>query len=81
MCGVLDLDINIQDSKLTLGFRQVFLDSTPDVELPGHEFHYFQISRQGELQDISKGKNARGEDVATPVYKIGNTIASSPHLY
>lgn len=47
MCGVLDLDINIQDSKLTLGFRQVFPDNAPDVELPGHEFHYFQISRQG----------------------------------
>jgi cobyrinic acid a,c-diamide synthase len=81
MCGVLDLDTSIQDSKLTLGYRKVFLDSMPSMELSGHEFHYSQISRQGELQNIAQVKNERGEDVATPVYKTGNTIASYIHLY
>jgi cobyrinic acid a,c-diamide synthase len=81
MCGVFDYDTTIQDSKLSLGYRKVFLDDIPGVELPGHEFHYSRISRQGALQNIATVKNARGESVATPVYRTGNTIASYIHLY
>lgn len=81
MCGVFDFDTTIQDSKLTLGYRRVILDNLPGVELPGHEFHYSRISRQGELQNIAAVKNAHGESTVTPVYRTGNTIASYIHLY
>ena len=80
MCGVLDLDTTMQESKLTLGYRKVVLDSFAQ-ELRGHEFHYSRISRLGELQNIATVNNARGELVATPVFKKDNTTASYIHLY
>ena len=81
MCGVFDFDTTIQDSKLSLGYRKVVLDDMPEVELPGHEFHYSRISREGELHNIAAVKNARGESVETPVFRTENTIASYIHLY
>ena len=81
MCGVFDFDTTIQDSKLSLGYRKVVLEEMPGVELPGHEFHYSRISREGELHNIAAVKNARGESVETPVFRMENTIASYIHLY
>ena len=81
MCGVFDFDTTMQDSKLSLGYRKVFLDDLQGVELPGHEFHYSRIKSEGALKNIAEVKNARGESVATPVYRTGNTIASYIHLY
>ena len=80
MCGVLDLDTTMQESRLTLGYRKVILDGSAQ-ELRGHEFHYSRISRQGALQNIAEVKNARGEQVATPLFRKGNTTASYIHLY
>ena len=80
MCGALDLDTTMQESKLTLGYRKVLLDGFAK-ELRGHEFHYSRISRQGELQNIAEVLNARGEHVPTPIFKQNNTIASYLHLY
>lgn len=81
MCGVFDVDTTLEDSKLMLGYRKIVLDAMPEMELPGHEFHYSRISRQGALQHIATVKNARGECVATPVFRTGNAIASYIHLY
>ncbi|MEI7749319.1 MAG: cobyrinate a,c-diamide synthase, partial [Chlorobiaceae bacterium] len=80
MCGALDLETTMQESRLTLGYRKVVLNGSSQ-ELRGHEFHYSRISRQGELQNIATVKNARGEQVATPVFKKDNTTASYIHLY
>jgi cobyrinic acid a,c-diamide synthase len=80
LCGALDLETTMQESRLTLGYRKVVLDGSA-AELRGHEFHYSRISHQGELQDIAIVKNARGEHVATPLFRKDNTIASYIHLY
>ena len=80
LCGALDLETTMQESRLTLGYRKVVLDGSA-AELRGHEFHYSRISHQGELQDIATVKNARGGHVATPLFRKDNTIASYIHLY
>ena len=80
LCGALDLETTMQESRLTLGYRKVLLDGCA-AELKGHEFHYSRISHQGELQNIATVKNARGEHVATPLFRKGNTTASYIHLY
>jgi len=80
MCGALDLETTMQESRLTLGYRKVVLDGSA-AELKGHEFHYSRISHQGELQNIATVKNARGEHVATPLFRKDNTTASYIHLY
>ncbi|MEI7695817.1 MAG: cobyrinate a,c-diamide synthase [Chlorobium sp.] len=80
MCGALDLETTMQESRLTLGYRSVVLDGST-AELRGHEFHYSRISHQGALQNIATVNNARGEHVATPLFRKENTTASYIHLY
>jgi cobyrinic acid a,c-diamide synthase len=80
LCGALDLETTMQESRLALGYRKVLLNGSA-TELRGHEFHYSRISYQGELQSIATVKNARGENVATPLFRKDNTIASYIHLY
>ena len=80
LCGALDLETTMQESRLTLGYRKVVLNGFA-AELRGHEFHYSRISHQGELQNIATVKNARNEQVATPLFRKDNTIASYIHLY
>jgi cobyrinic acid a,c-diamide synthase len=80
MCGALDLETTMQESRLTLGYRTVLLDGFI-TELRGHEFHYSRISRQGSLQNIAVVQNARSEQISTPMFKHNNTIASYLHLY
>jgi len=80
MCGALDVETTMQESRLTLGYRKVLLDGFA-TELRGHEFHYSRISRQGNLQNIAVVQNARNEQVSTPMFKHNNTIASYLHLY
>ncbi len=80
LCGALDLETTMQESRLTLGYRKVVLNGSAQ-ELRGHEFHYSRISRQGELQNIAAVENARGETMATPLFRKDNTIASYIHLY
>ncbi len=80
MCGALDLETTMQESRLTLGYRKVVLDGSA-TELRGHEFHYSSIIHQGKLQNIATVKNARGENVATPLFRKDNTTASYIHLY
>ncbi len=80
MCGALDLETTMQESRLTLGYRRVVLNGSAK-ELRGHEFHYSRVSYQGELLNIAAVKNARGENMATPLFKINNTTASYIHLY
>ena len=80
MCGALDLETTMQEARLTLGYRQVEIAGCP-FTLRGHEFHYSRISQQGELRTIAVVKNARNEQVATPLFQQGNTIASYLHLY
>ena len=87
MCGVLPYSITArqQDRKLSLGYRRFTLDGQ---EYRGHEFHYTQFERgtqepfqkEGE-QTAAQVYNAKGEPVATPVFKYKNVLASYTHLY
>jgi len=81
MCGVLDFDTTMQDVKMTLGYRKVSLNGGYRGELRGHEFHYSQIKRVGELQNIASITNARDENTGSALYSQGNTLASYVHLY
>ena len=79
MCGVLPYKISARkaDRKLSLGYRRFVLE---EREYRGHEFHYTQFL--GETpKSIAQVYNAKGEPVATPVFKYKNVLASYTHLY
>lgn len=79
MCGVLPYTISARqaDRKLSLGYRRFELDGR---EYRGHEFHYTQF-----LGDVPKSivqvYNAKGDPVATPVFRFKQVLASYTHLY
>ena len=79
MCGVLPYSITARqaDRKLSLGYRRFELDGK---EYRGHEFHYTQFL--GEMPpSVTQVYNAKGEPVATPVFRFKNVLASYTHLY
>lgn len=79
MCGVLPYAISARkaDRKLSLGYRRFILDSK---EYRGHEFHYTQFA--GDMpSSITQVYNAKGEPVATPIFRYKNVLASYTHLY
>jgi cobyrinic acid a,c-diamide synthase len=79
MCGVLPYSITARqaDRKLSLGYRRFELDGR---EYRGHEFHYTQFLA-GQPESITQVYNAKGEPVATPVFRYQNVLASYTHLY
>ena len=79
MCGVLPYRITARkaDRKLSLGYRQFELDGK---SYRGHEFHYTQFL--GEVPvSATQVYDAKGNPVATPVFKYKNVLASYTHLY
>lgn len=81
MAGVLPLKISAckQDARLSLGYRAFTYRGT---KMTGHEFHYSQImEKDTQPESIAQVKNARGEDVDTPVFRYKNLLASYVHLY
>ena len=79
MCGVLPYAISARkaDKKLSLGYRRFILDGK---EYRGHEFHYTQFVGDTP-KSITQVYNAKGEPVATPVFRYKNVLASYTHLY
>lgn len=79
MCGFLPQGTTMENMKLTLGYRKVFIDGH---EYRGHEFHYSRIiPNPSPLSSIAGVFNARDKQVDTPVYKINQVIASYIHFY
>ena len=79
MCDVLPYSISARrtDRKLSLGYRRFVLDGR---EYRGHEFHYTQFL--GDVPaSVTQVYNAKGEAVATPVFRHKNVLASYTHLY
>ena len=79
MCGVLPYRITAHkaDRKLSLGYRQFELDGEV---YRGHEFHYTQFL--GEVpSSATQVYDAKGNPVATPVFRYKNVLASYTHLY
>lgn len=78
MCGVLDIETSMQNSRLSLGYRNVQFGSTV---LKGHEFHYSHATENTPVPTIGQVTNARGKAVTTPIYKQQNVVASYIHFY
>ncbi|HIZ90736.1 MAG TPA: cobyrinate a,c-diamide synthase [Candidatus Bacteroides merdavium] len=83
LVGVLPFSISNRKEhrKLSLGYRRFDYNGQT---LRGHEFHYTQyIERAGErlLPSVARVYNARGQEVATPVFRYRNLLASYTHLY
>ena len=79
MCGVLPYSITARkaDRRLSLGYRQLTLDGKA---YRGHEFHYTQFL--GESPDsLVQVYDAKGNPVATPIFRFKNVLASYTHLY
>ncbi|PSL45468.1 cobyrinic acid a,c-diamide synthase [Chitinophaga niastensis] len=79
MANLLPVHTSMLQKKLSLGYRQVFID---DVLLKGHEFHYSQYEKNTALTGSGiRVLNARDEVLATPVFKTDNILASYLHFY
>ena len=80
MCGVLNQEATMVGKRLQMGYRSFTCNG---IEVKGHEFHYSKVAaNNGEpLQSIAKLYNAKGMEVATPLYRYKNLIAGYTHLY
>lgn len=83
LAGVLPFSVSNRKEhrKLSLGYRRFDYNGQT---LRGHEFHYTQFAeRAGErlLPSVARVYNARGQEVATPVFRYKNLLASYTHLY
>ena len=79
MCGVLPYSVSARQEhrKLSLGYRQFVLDGK---EYRGHEFHYTQFLG-ATPPSVVQVFDAKGQPVATPVFRYKNVLASYTHLY
>ncbi|RFM32940.1 cobyrinate a,c-diamide synthase [Chitinophaga silvisoli] len=78
MCGVLDIETSMENSRMSLGYRKIQIG---DIVLKGHEFHYSHAKENSAVTTIGEVTNARGKVVSTPIYKQQNVVASYMHLY
>lgn len=79
MCGFLPQGATLENMKLKLGYRKVFLNGR---EYRGHEFHYSRIvPGQTLMPSIARVTNAKDMETDTPVYRSGNVTASYIHFY
>lgn len=78
MCGVLPLKTSMENPRLHLGYRIIDTDAG---QYRGHEFHYSEIAELQPLTSIARQFNARGGEVATPLYRYKNVIAGYTHFY
>lgn len=78
MAGVLDLDTSMAQARLSLGYRIITIAGK---EFRGHEFHYSTCTERTPQKTIATVHNARGMEVAAPVYRSGNVVASYIHFY
>lgn len=79
MCGVLPQGATMENMKLRLGYRKIFVNGE---EYRGHEFHYSRIIPGTLSASSSIGVvNARNQEVGTPVYRLKHVTASYIHFY
>ena len=78
LCGILPLQCTMEGAKLSLGYRSVDFGG---CLMRGHEFHYSKIANADAIPSVAIQKNVKGREVATPVYRYKNILASYTHLY
>ncbi len=85
MAGVFPWRSTMMKRRKSLGYREVIVDGhCPFLEkgqkIRGHEFHYSEISHDGETQKVYKVTDSGGENMEDGyIYK--NTLASYVHLH
>ncbi|AND64972.1 cobyrinic acid a,c-diamide synthase [Flavobacterium covae] len=78
MVGFLPIETSMEKAKLSLGYREIKLDNQI---IKGHEFHYSKIIEKEKIPTIGQIFNAKGIEIATPIYRLKNVIASYIHFY
>jgi cobyrinic acid a,c-diamide synthase len=78
MVGFLPIETSMEKAKLSLGYRKI--DFGGKI-IKGHEFHYSSATEKEVIQKVGKVFNAKGVEVATPIYKLLNVMASYIHFY
>lgn len=81
MVDILPQEATMQNMRLHLGYRTLTIQGQEPWQ--GHEFHYSSIASLSEPipNYASSVKDARGNEVETPLYRIKNCIAGYTHLY
>lgn len=79
MANVLPLSTSMQYPKLSIGYRQVWIDG---VLLKGHEFHFSQYATPPPLTALDiRVLNARDELLDTRVFRTDDILAGYMHFY
>ncbi|ANO48874.1 cobyrinic acid a,c-diamide synthase [Flavobacterium columnare] len=78
MVGFLPIETSMEKAKLSLGYREIRLDNQI---VKGHEFHYSKIIEKKKIPTVGQIFNAKGIEVATPIYRLKNVMASYIHFY
>lgn len=81
MCNVFPFRATMEDAHLHLGYRALEL---PGMTVKGHEFHYSEITDDGESEIYSSmtgQKSAKGTAMPTRIYRYKNVIAGYTHWY
>ncbi|MGV8829595.1 MAG: cobyrinate a,c-diamide synthase [Breznakibacter sp.] len=78
MTGLFDYETSVQQMKLHLGYREIICGTN---RFRGHEFHHSRITGMNETPAPYSPTNARGAEVAMPIFRRDNTWASYLHLY
>ncbi|MGQ1911450.1 cobyrinate a,c-diamide synthase [Marinifilum sp. RC60d5] len=78
MVGFLKQNTTMENMKLHLGYRKIFINNKV---LFGHEFHYSNIEKAEIINSIGEVFSARDKKLDTLIFKKKNTIASYIHFY
>ncbi|MDN3548218.1 cobyrinate a,c-diamide synthase [Mucilaginibacter aquaedulcis] len=79
MAGFLPLTTSMENPKLHLGYRSIFVN---DLNIKGHEFHYSTCTELSEVEKLDCTVfNARQVALTPNIYRKNNTLASYNHLY
>ena len=78
MAGALPLACTMEDAHLHLGYR---CTEYRGMVLKGHEFHYSSVVSPESLPSVAALYNAKGNKVATPLYRYKNVVAGYTHWY
>ncbi|BDS11195.1 cobyrinate a,c-diamide synthase [Aureispira anguillae] len=78
MVGCFDFVSSMQQMKLKLGYRTMYLDN---LAFKGHEFHYSTLLNHASTPHLGFAKTARNQPADTMIYSYKNVLASYAHLY
>ena len=79
MANIFAFETNMQQNRLHLGYRNLFLNGQ---YYWGHEFHYSTLKKlDASLKTTTTASDINEQKTATEVFRYQNTVASYVHLY